>query len=569
MMTAQRHQVQTLRLKSDSREHLASAVSLIEDALRIACSSTEQHAGIPLSSGAQIFIRKINLGHVALTSHATLLADKVRAQMRQGALKIVCIDQCDNLSADVVWLSDELTACRRLLFTRDQRAWYWPLIKAQSQFGAPIVDAESILNNIAYRFGDGGVKKFIKLLLRQGQLSTLMALLPEPKALSGGNGTSPMTLPLRSNHSASEPSPNLLTKANVIQTRVKIFIAELTSQEHEHLQMLMSREAISSNKKLWVLRYLTLGNPLVHYTSESEQAYVLQVLITELRILPLYPQEPLCLVSDHDAAAAEASDPLANASTPQFGDSKANDSLRQASQQHDVKKVLEHGNKSTHQEHLHLSVPSKQNDRKAAIKPYQDLPSVQQSHQNTCQRHIECSGAFFMINLLEVLVPPDAKFVTVGLPIKMAILAWLLNKLGCDGAIEKQLAIPDDDIERLFTERVINVELPQRWMHWLASRDKPNRFSHSMKFGDYLFQLVKLIRGFLIAESSNGIKRLCLLPGEVLVSNTHLDLFLDANTIDVQVRKLGLDISPGWLPWLTKVVNFHYRGEKLRTHPVV
>jgi hypothetical protein len=41
-------------------------------------------------------------------------------------------------------------------------------------------------------------------------------------------------------------------------------------------------------------------------------------------------------------------------------------------------------------------------------------------------------------------------------------------------------------------------------------------------------------------------------------TETHLDLDLDAAGADLAVRLAGLDFDPGWVPWLGRVVAFHY-----------
>ena len=48
------------------------------------------------------------------------------------------------------------------------------------------------------------------------------------------------------------------------------------------------------------------------------------------------------------------------------------------------------------------------------------------------------------------------------------------------------------------------------------------------------------------------------------VGTTHVDVFFDLADADLHVRRAGLDIDPGWVPWLGRVVAFHYdaRGER-------
>jgi hypothetical protein len=41
-------------------------------------------------------------------------------------------------------------------------------------------------------------------------------------------------------------------------------------------------------------------------------------------------------------------------------------------------------------------------------------------------------------------------------------------------------------------------------------------------------------------------------------SETHVDLYFDAGSADMRLRRCGLDIDPGWVAWLARVVRFHY-----------
>ena len=39
---------------------------------------------------------------------------------------------------------------------------------------------------------------------------------------------------------------------------------------------------------------------------------------------------------------------------------------------------------------------------------------------------------------------------------------------------------------------------------------------------------------------------------------THADIHFRVNDSDMRVRRLALDVDPGWLPWFGRVVSFHY-----------
>jgi hypothetical protein len=40
--------------------------------------------------------------------------------------------------------------------------------------------------------------------------------------------------------------------------------------------------------------------------------------------------------------------------------------------------------------------------------------------------------------------------------------------------------------------------------------------------------------------------------------STHVDLHAALHAVRLPVRLAGLDVNPGWLPWLGRVVTFHY-----------
>ena len=46
--------------------------------------------------------------------------------------------------------------------------------------------------------------------------------------------------------------------------------------------------------------------------------------------------------------------------------------------------------------------------------------------------------------------------------------------------------------------------------------------------------------------------------GRVMLSPTHLDVEFRPTLVDIRVRRRGWDVDPGWVPWLGRVVSFHY-----------
>jgi hypothetical protein len=58
-----------------------------------------------------------------------------------------------------------------------------------------------------------------------------------------------------------------------------------------------------------------------------------------------------------------------------------------------------------------------------------------------------------------------------------------------------------------------------------------------------------------------GLGSLVLRPARLALTPTHADVFFALDAADVRVRRAGLDIDPGWVPWLGRVLAFHYGSE--------
>lgn len=66
------------------------------------------------------------------------------------------------------------------------------------------------------------------------------------------------------------------------------------------------------------------------------------------------------------------------------------------------------------------------------------------------------------------------------------------------------------------------------------------------------------IKRYLRRHVHSGLKQVVEKRGHVAVTRTHLDISFPIQAVDIECRKAGLDIDPGWVPWLGRVVLFHY-----------
>lgn len=65
-------------------------------------------------------------------------------------------------------------------------------------------------------------------------------------------------------------------------------------------------------------------------------------------------------------------------------------------------------------------------------------------------------------------------------------------------------------------------------------------------------------RRWLRRYAGTGLMDLVLRPAYLAHTPTHIDLWFDHSQADLRLRRAGLDLDPGWVPWLGRVVNFHY-----------
>jgi hypothetical protein len=66
------------------------------------------------------------------------------------------------------------------------------------------------------------------------------------------------------------------------------------------------------------------------------------------------------------------------------------------------------------------------------------------------------------------------------------------------------------------------------------------------------------LRRYLRGAVGIGLRDLVLRPAGLSITRTHLDLHYALSRGDLRLRRHGLDLDPGWLPWFGRVVSFHY-----------
>lgn len=63
---------------------------------------------------------------------------------------------------------------------------------------------------------------------------------------------------------------------------------------------------------------------------------------------------------------------------------------------------------------------------------------------------------------------------------------------------------------------------------------------------------------FICHRAGLSIRELVRRPAFIALTRTHMDITASPDTLDIRVRLAGLDVNPGWVPWLGRVVQIHY-----------
>jgi len=88
------------------------------------------------------------------------------------------------------------------------------------------------------------------------------------------------------------------------------------------------------------------------------------------------------------------------------------------------------------------------------------------------------------------------------------------------------------------------------------ARDKPHHFAALPEL--VALSWLSAARRWLRRHAGIGVADVVLRPGALSTTPTHADVFFDHSQAELRLRRAGLDLDPGWLPWFGRVISFHY-----------
>jgi hypothetical protein len=158
-----------------------------------------------------------------------------------------------------------------------------------------------------------------------------------------------------------------------------------------------------------------------------------------------------------------------------------------------------------------------------------------------------------MLNTAEAAGIPDA--INEDSRLADRPLRWALHQLGqrlvpipaTDPAALALAGIPPGasrfaDAELTDTEDIALAEHAGQWAG--VTREVLRQAQHKSQHGDDV--------------ATTTVWSLARRRGRIVADPGWLDVYLDLDTVDIAVRRAGLDLDPGWVSWLGTVVRFRY-----------
>ncbi|MDC0747851.1 hypothetical protein [Polyangium mundeleinium] len=147
-------------------------------------------------------------------------------------------------------------------------------------------------------------------------------------------------------------------------------------------------------------------------------------------------------------------------------------------------------------------------------------------------------GLFFLIPVLEQIgisarLEADPRLFDVGLAARF--FASVARRFGAPAEDAALLALGGDRVDASFEDPALGEEVER-----------------------LVRELLLEARRYFRRNLRLGLRDVVCRPGRIGSTRTHIDVVFDLEAADIRVRRAGLDLDPGWVPWLGRVVRYHY-----------
>jgi hypothetical protein len=133
----------------------------------------------------------------------------------------------------------------------------------------------------------------------------------------------------------------------------------------------------------------------------------------------------------------------------------------------------------------------------------------------------------------------------------------LMICLGMESFLESNPHLIEFDLPRRLLRTIAQrLAIPEDDSVWTVLTDGSNHCSETILIRSWLTSMRRWSR--LNAEM--GLHNLVTRSGQISITRTHINIWFEPQQADIRIRRVGLDLNPGWVPWFGRVVAFHYTG---------
>lgn len=547
--------IRSLQLRGGDGTRLHQARYWLEEAFR-----TASLPGLPPNS--VVLVRYLDLGDIHLERSATALALQIEEHVRELATTAVCVDECSAPQADVVWFSDPLQPyiglLQQLLDGRATTEWYWKSLFDSQRYSLNEKTLNTLFLTIQHTApGALASAHLLQSCLSSQRLACLMRLISPQMARQWlhASGVTPVAVDEGEIHPDEE--------AQIVWADGAASPPEPGSDWLRALSQAAQSWGSGDVRCHW-LAYQAL---IFNYPAYSERS---DALLQVKRWLPIWLADAKGISSLNCNPPGTAQ--LQTSSKEQIKNKPESTRWGVELPGRDVSFSAETG-RIGGEIHVYKSMDDRTllksgQPESTAERDFDDHQPLPEAFSSRIQigSWSDCAGLGFAINLLQ----------RCGMAELMAHNECLVANdfhLHLLHAIARRFGMEEDDpLMPLFValedagSMILNdVSLPPGClpeMEWLPLRYRqPGR---AMSAQQWMVVMQLLMGRYLRRHGHVSLRQLIHRPGRVVLSRSHWDVVFDIDQTDLRLRRLALDSDPGWVPWLGKVVQFHFDTQGYR-----
>lgn len=535
-MTSVDRRVRHLRLRAGSQADVGHVLPVLEDALR--CAS------LPDAGSRLLLVRRLALGRIARDASPQALAQLI--EQRVAAVGGQWVEGGTPAAAGAAYVSfagaleARVRLALRLVRGEPHAEWYWPLAVPELRAAEGPVDA---LRHIACAIAQWpearrALPAWVTALVRAGAGARLSAAIgaPQGEALVRQVGLALLDDTARPAHRPAVPGAGLEAGPDDPGRDAPRWLRSLLAAAQPHRPLRRVRTPATAPATVPATTPANDGVAGLATGALSGEAAADQIgAPTPHRLAPWAPPDALLAQAAHRAApqgAAEITPAQAPASpSPQ---DTARDWPRQ--------RLLRDAQRAT--------------PRPAPQAPPSGHVAVSPSPGRFEADPTACAGLLFLLPVLARLELAQWLEQAADTGFAQRVLHQALRRLQAP-ADDPAWALAAVDATQA---QALDAPAPACWSDPLLAGSPPlAQALHAASSAEAQATVwLTAARRWLRRAGRIGLASLVRRPGLLSLTPTHADLHFRLQHTDLRVRRLGLDLDPGWLPWFGRVVAFHY-----------